>query len=220
MKKIALLTALSAAFLQGCAPLLVGGAATGVMIADDRRTTGTVIDDKTLQLYISNRIASIPRLAENSHVNVNTFNGLVLLTGEAANETIRQDIETVARAMEGTVNVNNHMIIGPMSSLINRSYDAAQTAKVKTVMLDVKVEGFNPNRVKVVTEHGITYLMGIVTQQEANAIANVASRVSGVAQVVTMFEINNQINHLNQPFANEQIPNVRRYDSQNLQNQP
>lgn len=220
MKKIALLTALSAALLQGCAPLLVGGAATGVMIADDRRTTGTVIDDKTLQLYISNRIASIPRLAENSHVNVNTFNGLVLLTGEAANETIRQDIETVARAMEGTVNVNNHMIIGPMSSLINRSYDAAQTAKVKTVMLDVKVEGFNPNRVKVVTEHGITYLMGIVTQQEANAIANVASRVSGVAQVVTMFEINNQINHLNQPFANEQIPNVRRYDSQNLQNQP
>lgn len=220
MKNIALFAALAAALLQGCAPLVVGGAATGVAIADDRRSTGTVIDDKTLQLSIGNRIGSIPRLSENSHVNVNTFNGLVLLTGEAANETIRQDIETVARAMEGTVNVNNHIIIGPRSSFINRSYDTAQTAKVKTVMLDVKIAGFNPNRVKVVTEHGVTYLMGIVTQQEAAAIANVASRVSGVAQVVTMFEINNQINHPNQPFANEQISNVRRYDSQHLQNQP
>lgn len=218
MKKTILFTILASICLQGCGALLVGGATTGALVANDRRTTGTVIDDKTLQFAVSNRIASIARLADNSHVNVTTYNGLVLLTGEAASETIRSDIETVAQAVDGTKSVSNHIIIGPRSNLINRSYDSAQTAKVKTVMFDVKVDGFNPNRVKVVTEHGVVFLLGIVTQQEADAITSVASRVSGVAQVVTLFEINNNLNQANQPFAHEQTPNTRRYESQNGNN--
>lgn len=220
MKKVFLLSALAITVLQGCVPLMVGGAATGAVVANDRRTTGTIVDDKTLQLNIGNRINSIARLSGNSHVNITAYNGLILLTGEASNEIIRRDIETVARAFEGVRDVRNHIVIGPRSSFLNRTYDSAQTAKVKTALFDVKAEGFNPNRVKVVTEHGVTFLMGIVTLQEAEAIASVASRVSGVKQVVTLFEINNNLHNPSQPFANEQTPSTRRYETQNIANQP
>lgn len=85
-------------------------------------------------------------------------------------------------------NVYNQIIIGRASKLSERAYDAKQTAKVKAALLDVPVPGFDPTRVKVVTEHGVTYLMGIVTPQEGDAAANIASRVSGVKQVITLFE--------------------------------
>ncbi len=194
MKKNILLAISILLMLQGCVPLVVGGAATGAAVANDRRTTGTVIDDKTLQFNVINQILRDKHLANNSHTNVAVYNGLVLLTGEAANQKIRSDIEMRARSIAGVKRVSNHIIIGPRSTLANRTYDSAQTAKVKSAMLNVNIQGFNPNRVKVVTEHGVTFLLGIVTEKEANAIANVARRVSGVSKVVTLFEIDNNLN--------------------------
>ncbi|SUO95434.1 BON domain-containing protein [Suttonella ornithocola] len=208
MKKTLLFSLVCLIALQGCAPLIIGGAATGAVVANDRRTTGRVVDDRTLQLSIASKIANIKRIADYSHINVTTYDGVVLLTGEAANQTIRQDAETIAARTEGTKRVVNDIIIGPRSSLANRAYDTKQTAKVKTALFDVNIAGFNPNRVKVVTEHGVTYLMGLLTQNEANAAINVARRVSGVARVVSLFEINNRINQPQpNPFAGEHTYN-------------
>lgn len=197
MKKTILLTVagvITLVSLQGCVPLLLGGAATGAAVINDRRTVGTVVDDRTLQLNIIHEINKVKRISENSHINVTVYNGLVLLTGEAANTNIRQSAEYVASKVEGVKKIVNDVVIGPRSSFMNRTYDTNQTAKVKAVMFDVKAPKFNPNRVKVVTEHGVTYLLGIVSEQEAAEIVNVARRVSGVARIVSLFEIHNQIN--------------------------
>lgn len=194
MKKILLLTMLYTLTLQGCAPILIGGAATGASVANDRRTAGRVVDDKALQLSIASRIENIKRLSQNSHVNVTVYNGLVLLTGEAFNQNIKDDIATVAQRTEGTKRLVNDIIIGPRSNLLNRSYDAKQTLKVKTALLSVNLPNFNPNRVKVVTEHGVTYLLGILSEQESQIVVDIARRVSGVAQVVSLFEIDNNVN--------------------------
>lgn len=197
--------ALAALFtLQACVPMLVGGAATTAVVADDRRSAGQVLDDKSLQLQLESKIANIKRLAGNSHVNVTVYNGIVLLTGEAANEAIRQDIAKLCGSYRGVRRVDNYLIIGPRSSFMNRSYDTSQTAKVRTVLFDVKTAGFNPNYVKVVTEHGVTYLMGILTTQEANAVVDVVRRVSGVAGVQSLFEIDESRGRAApEPFANE-----------------
>ncbi|MBR1375256.1 MAG: BON domain-containing protein [Cardiobacteriaceae bacterium] len=195
MQKIflSLSIALLAASLNGCAPVVLGGAAAGVSVANDRRSAGTVIDDKTLQLNVSNRLRSEFNIKQNSHIVVTAYNGAVLLTGEAADTNVKQQAEYVAGSVSGVQRVFNHIAIGPRSSLAHRGYDTKQTAKVKTALLDVAIPGFNPHRVKVVTEHGVTYLMGIVSENEANAAVSVAQKVSGVVRVVSLFEINNQI---------------------------
>lgn len=189
MKKILFATLIATTALQGCAPIIIGGAATGAGMIHDRRSAGTVIDDNTAEFAISSRISNTPPLRDNSHVSVTGYATEILLTGEAINETVRSQIESLARAQAGVTKVHNHIIIGRPSTLSERGYDAKQTAKVKAALFDVRVPGFDPSRVKVVTEHGITYLMGIVSQQEAQAVADIASRVSGVQQVVTLFQI-------------------------------
>ena len=119
------------------------------------------------------------------------YNGMVLLTGEAFDDNIRQQITAMAKSVPGVKRVENQLVIGRRSTFMERAYDSKQTAKVKTALLDIKLPGFDPTRVKVVTEHGYTYLLGIVSREEAEAAASVASRVTGVKEVVTMFEISN-----------------------------
>ena len=116
---------------------------------------------------------------------------MVLLTGEAYDENIRQQITAAAKSVQGVKRVENQLVIGRRSTFMERTYDSKQTAKVKSALLDIKLPGFDPTRVKVVTEHGYTYLLGIVSQEEASAAASIASRVSGVKGIVTMFEIAN-----------------------------
>ena len=191
MKKILSLL-IATLLLQGCAPLLLGGAATaGFGVAHDRRSTGTLIDDNTLEVKVKGTIASNKLLADNSNVSVTGYNGMVLLTGEAFDDNIRQQITAMAKSVPGVKRVENQLVIGRRSTFMERAYDSKQTAKVKTALLDIKLPGFDPTRVKVVTEHGYTYLLGIVSREEAEAAASVASRVTGVKEVVTMFEISN-----------------------------
>ena len=128
MKKILSLL-IATLLLQGCAPLLLGGAATaGVGVAHDRRSTGTLIDDTTREVKVKGTIASNKLLADNSNVSVTGYNGMVLLTGEAFDDNIRQQITAMAKSVPGVKRVENQLVIGRRSTFMERAYDSKQTA--------------------------------------------------------------------------------------------
>ena len=173
--------------LSGCAGLLVGGAAVGVGVAHDRRTTGTVMDDQTIELKLYDALNQ--QLPPGNHINATSYNGSVLLSGEAVSELARRQAETIVRDIDPPVReVYNELVIGPPSALSSRSNDALLTTRVKTAFFQINIPDFDPTRVKVVTEREVVYLIGLVRPNEADAVANVASQVSGVRQVVTLFE--------------------------------
>ena len=180
---------LATTLLTGCIPLLVGGTAVGVGVAHDRRTTGTVVDDQTIELKLYD--AFNKQLPPGNHINTTSYNGAVLLTGEVVSEAVRQKAEQIARNLgEPRVReVYNELAVGPPSSLSVQSNDALITTKVKTALVQItNIPGFDPSRVKVVTDRGVVHLMGLVKRQEADAAADKASQVGGVNQVVTLFE--------------------------------
>lgn len=180
---------ITALLLQGCGAILVGGAATTASVIHDRRSAGTIVDDNALELKIKTLIEKSPLLAGNSHINVTGYNGLILLTGEAFNDDIRKKIVALTEAVPGVSRVENQIIIGRRSTFMERAYDSKQTAKAKAALFEVNLPGFDPTRVKIVTEHARTYLMGIVSQQEAIAVVDVIRHVSGVKEVISLFEI-------------------------------
>lgn len=175
--------------LSGCAGILVGGAATGVSMAHDRRTTGTVIDDQTIELKLYDLLNR--QLPPGNRISTTSYNGTVLLSGEAVSEGARRQAEQIARHFNTPPvrMVHNELVIGPPSSLSVQSNDALLTTKVKTALFQINnIPDFDPTRVKVVTDRGVVYLLGLVRPVEADAAANVASQVGGVQQVVTLFE--------------------------------
>lgn len=188
MLRIRLVSAvLSVALLSGCAGLLVGGAAVGVSVAHDRRTTGTVVDDQTIELKVYDALNQ--KLPPGNRVSTTSYNGVVLLTGEVVSEAVRQRAETIARSVVPPVReVYNELTVGSPKSFSSLSNDGLLTTKVKTALFQIRIQDFDPSRVKVVTERSVVYLLGLVRPNEADAAANVASQVSGVRQVVTLFE--------------------------------
>lgn len=188
MLRIRLVSAvLSIALLSGCAGLLVGGAAVGVSVAHDRRTTGTVVDDQTIELKVYDALNQ--KLPPGNRVSTTSYNGVVLLTGEVVSEAVRQRAETIARSVVPPVReVYNELTVGSPKSFSSLSNDGLLTTKVKAALFQIRIQDFDPSRVKVVTERSVVYLMGLVRPNEADAAANVASQVSGVRQVVTLFE--------------------------------
>ena len=179
---------LATALLSGCFALFVGGTAMGVSVAHDRRTTGTVMDDQTIEMKLYDLInRSLP---PGNHVSIISYNGVVLLAGTVVSEQARQQAEQIARGLkEPPVRlVHNELVIGPASSASVQSNDALLTTKVKSALFGIQITDFDPTRIKVVTDRGIVYLMGLVRPAEADAVANTASQVGGVRQVVTLFE--------------------------------
>jgi osmotically-inducible protein OsmY len=171
--------------LQGCAPLVMGGAAlTGIVLAGDRRTIGTITEDEGIELRTAGRIGE--RFKDGVHVNVTSFNRVSLLTGEVPSAEARAEAERIARAVDNVRGVHNEIIVAGVSSYTVRSNDAVITTKVKTRFLDA--QKFNPLDVKVVTENSVVYLMGLVKKQEANDAAEIARTTSGVQKVVRVFE--------------------------------
>jgi len=182
---VTLLTSL----LGGCAAVVVTGAATGANAAHDRRTLGAYVDDEGIELKVRLAITEDKELYSQVHVNVISVNGVVLLVGQAPTEALRMKIEELTRAIEKVRVVHNEITIAAPNSYMTRSSDSLITAKVKGSLFGIKgQEGFDPTRVKVVTENGIVYLMGILYRSEANDVATRASRVSGVQKVVKLFE--------------------------------
>jgi osmotically-inducible protein OsmY len=181
-----LVVALAAAQLSACAPLVVGGAMVGgTMVALDRRTTGTQVEDQTIESKASSRIKELA--GDRSHVNITSYNRTVLLTGEAATEADRVAIEQVVQRVENVRSTVNELAVMLPSSLSTRSNDSYLTTKVKATYVDAK--DLQANAFKVLTERGNVYLMGRVTEREATRATDLARTVSGVQKVVRVFEI-------------------------------
>ena len=188
MKPIHLLLAIvlpaTAALLQGCFPVFVGAGAGAAMSAADRRTTGAQVEDEGIELKVSGRIGE--RYGDKVHVDVTSFNRSVLLTGEVPEPRIKADIEKIALGVQNVRGVTNEIEIAGIPSAPARANDGYLSAKVKTRFLDA--DKFNPIHVKVVTEAGVVYLMGIVTEQEAADAVEIARTTGGVRKVVKIFE--------------------------------
>jgi osmotically-inducible protein OsmY len=190
MRKFFVLLALSALpVLQGCIPLIIGGAiGAGALLVADRRPAGSYVKDESVEIRAIKRIND--RYRDTSHINATSFNQNVLLSGEAGTEAIKADAEAIVRSDEKVKNVFNEITIAGNSSLGSRSNDTAITSKVKTRFL-ANSGRFSPNHIKVVTENNVVYLMGIVTRSEADAATEVTSTTSGVQRVVKLFEYKN-----------------------------
>lgn len=172
--------------LTACVPLVMGGgAAVGAMVAVDRRTSGTQLEDETIELRSANRIYEL--LGDRAHINVTSWNRQVLLTGEVPTSEDRQKVEQIALSVENVRSVVNELVAAPNASLSQRSNDTLITGKVKASFVDAK--DIMSSAFKVVTERGVVYLMGRVTQREATRATEITRGVSGVAKVVRMFEI-------------------------------
>lgn len=174
-----------AAGLSACAPLVVGGAVVGTMMAVDRRTTGTQVEDEGIELRSANRLSEL--LGDRGHVNVTSFNRQVLLTGEVLNENDKMLVEQVVSRVENVNGVVNELAIINSPTLVQRSSDVLITGQVKALLVDAK--DLYANAFKVVTERGTVYLMGRVSQREATRATEIARGVSGVVKVVRVFEI-------------------------------
>lgn len=170
--------------LGGCAAAVVGGAAaTGVIVAEDRRTVGTMTEDEVIENKAASRISS---KYSDAHVNVTSFNRVVLLTGEINSAAAKEEAGRIAQAVQNVRSVYNELQVAGNSSMSARSNDAYLTSKVKTRFVDSRK--FNALHVKVVTENDITYLMGLVKHQEADAATEIARTTGGVRKVVRAFE--------------------------------
>lgn len=180
----------SAALFQGCAAVIatgvVAGAATGISAAYDRRTFGTVIDDQSIELKAGAALRNNEALHESSHINVTSYNGRVLLTGETSNQALKQKAAELVEPIPGVKQIYNELAIVTPSTLVSRSTDSWITTKVNTKMAAEK--GLDATRVKVVTERGTVYLLGLVTPQEAELATTAASHTKGVQRVVKIFE--------------------------------
>ncbi len=170
--------------LTGCAPLVIGGAATAVAMAEDRRSTGVFVDDENIENRALLKVKS--RFGDQVHVNITSYNRQVLISGEAPNETVKQGVEEEVGTVAGVKRIFNEMAIGPQAGVLAVSNDTRLTTIVKTRFLEAN--RFQSNHVKVVTEAGVVYLMGIVKRSEADTAAQLASTTAGVSRVVRLFE--------------------------------
>jgi osmotically-inducible protein OsmY len=174
----------AAAILPACVPLVATGVGTAALVADDRRTAGIMVEDESIENKILLRAEQ--RYSSNIHLNVTSFNRIVLLTGEAASAQIRDEVERIARGVDNVRSVTNEITVAQPTTLILRSNDAVLTSKVKARF--VEANRFRANHVKVVTENSVVYLLGMVKRQEADEASNLARTAGGVHRVVRVFE--------------------------------
>lgn len=177
-------TVLLASQLQACAPAILGGAAAGGAMAADRRTSGIYVEDENIELKAVKKMET--HLGEQAHVNVTSYNRNVLLTGEVPDAAAKIKAESLLKEIDNVRYVTNEINIGPKTTIGSRSNDTYVTSKIKTKF--VTANRFPANYVKVVTENGVVYLMGIVKKEEADAAVEVARDTDGVAKIVKVFE--------------------------------
>ena len=174
-----------ASMLASCVPVIVAGAAGGAaLVATDRRTAGAQVDDEGIELKVVTQAGNL--YGDRAHVNATSYNGLVLLTGEVPDQGAWSSLGNFAKAQAKVKAVQNELVVAPATNLSQRSNDSYITSKVKARF--VEANKFPPNAVKVVTERGVVYLMGIVTKAEGDSAGDVAATTDGVAKVVKVFE--------------------------------
>jgi len=187
-KSLFILFAITAFILStGCvAPVLVAGAAGGATVAHDKRSNQTMIDDEVIETKAKDAIYADARMAKRVHINVTSFNRVVLLTGEALSRATRDKVVDIARNLDKVRRVHNEIRVADLTGLSSRSGDTWITSKIKAQMLATK--GFDSTRIKVVTEDGSVFLMGLVTKETGNQAADITRKISGVKRVVKVFE--------------------------------
>lgn len=189
MKKLSLTLAaatLASLLATGCAPLLLGGAMVGgVSVATDRRTSATQLEDETIEIKAGARIRE--QLGDKVHINVNSYNRVALITGEARNEADRAEAERIVGGVENVTKVMNEVAVTMHSSLTSRSNDVVIQGKIKGQLIDAR--DLLSNAFYVVVERGEVFLMGRVTEREANRATEIARQVGGVKKVIRAFEL-------------------------------
>lgn len=174
---------LVASLLGGCVAAVVGGAATGVVVSEDRRTVGTVTEDQGIEIKAVNRITD---KYKDAHINATSYNRMVLVTGEVPDAAAKAEVEKIVQAIENVRGVYNEVTVGPVTALSARTNDSFITSKVKARFVDERK--FNAVHVKVVTEASVVYLLGLVKRKEAEDAVEIARTTSGVKRVVKLFE--------------------------------
>lgn len=180
-----MLAGVGAMTLTGCFPLVAGGMAGGALVIADRRNPGTQAIDRGIQLEAESFL--IKKYGDNLHVNVSVFNRRVLLTGEVRTEQLKAEVAASVKNMKNVTEVFNELVAAPLSSLSARANDTYLTTRIKSVFM--ATEGVPSNSMKVVTEASKVYLMGIVTESEANRAVAIAREVPGVKQVTKVFDL-------------------------------
>ncbi len=190
MKSLLLPLLLLSLFLSGCpAPLIVGlgGAATGALVANDRRTAGTMLDDERIELNTLNIVSRDAYLRDNAHINATSFNGQLLLTGEVPDQASSKRLASQAAHLQRVTVVKNALLVGPVSSSDSRTADTAITSRVKSRLIS-ELGAAQAQHIKVVTERATVYLMGLVSRTEAEHAVQVTRRTAGVERIVKVFE--------------------------------
>jgi len=170
--------------LSACAPLIVGGAVMTGVVATDRRTTGTQVEDESIEIKVASAVRQ--DLGERVNLTVTSFNRKVLLSGETRSAADKERAEKLAQSQENVLTVVNDLAVMPTSSLTQLSKDTVTTGQVKAAFVDAK--DLQVNAIKVVTQRGIVYLMGRVTVREAKRATDIARSIGGVTKVVRVFE--------------------------------
>ncbi|MFM2262136.1 MAG: hypothetical protein RI959_812 [Pseudomonadota bacterium] len=171
--------------LTACAPLVVGAAlGTTVMVASDRRTSGTQLEDQNIELKAAARIRE--RYLDSVRVTVTSYNRVVLISGEVPAESVRAGVVDIVSKVENVKGWHNELAVATSPSLTQRSGDSLVTARVKSAFVDA--QDLSANAIKVVTDRGIVYLMGRLTPREINRATEIARSINGVRQVVRLFE--------------------------------
>lgn len=170
--------------VSGCAPALVAGTGVGLMMVDDRRTPGSYLMDQEIEMKAGTKVLE-PEF-EAVHANFTSFNRRLLITGEAPTEALKARVGEMATKLPNVREVANELVISAPTGTGARANDVLITGKVKTRFLDN--QRFSSHHVKVVTENGVVFLMGLVRRDEGDAAAEVAARTAGVTRVVKVFE--------------------------------
>ncbi|MBH9579069.1 BON domain-containing protein [Inhella proteolytica] len=172
--------------LSACAPLVVGGAMMGgALVATDRRTAGTQLEDQGIELKAAMRLKE--QLGDRVHINVNAYNRVLLLSGEVKDEADKQRAQTIAAQVDNVARVVNELQVGFISSLSSRSNDLVLAAKIKATLIDAR--DLMSNAFQVVVERGEVYLMGRVTEREAHRASELVRGIPGVQKVVRVFDL-------------------------------
>ncbi|MEE2982248.1 MAG: BON domain-containing protein [Pseudomonadota bacterium] len=172
--------------ISGCAGILLGGAATSAVVANDPRTTGTFVEDQAIEVKAYSALRANPDIKEQTHIGITSYNQVVLLTGQAPTEDLRSQVVEIVSAIAKVRHIHNEVNIAAPNSMMSRTNDGVLTTKVKTKML--ATAELNATKIKVVSEAGVVYLMGLVSAAEGNLAAEIASRTGGVQRVVKLFE--------------------------------
>jgi osmotically-inducible protein OsmY len=171
--------------LQGCVPVVIGaGGAAAYSSLEDRRSTGTQIEDESIEVRASNRLGD--RFGGRVHVNVTSYNRIALVTGEVPDEAARDEAEKIVRAVPNVRDVTNDLQVAGIATYVSRTNDSYLTSKVRGRLLDT--QRVSPVHLKVVTEAGVVYLMGVVSEAEADEAVEIARNTGGVRKVVKVFE--------------------------------